>query len=358
MTKDMDVAEAKEGRLMELDIRNARMSQEKVDALKRNGQETVPSAHFHAPREKRRTTSATLKDQDSRPGSESSVTSIRGRVQTGLLPTPAEFEMKWAKKVGEDAKILAPKSIMPETLFGEASVLRGRSFNLHAYLRTAIINYLDDKEPASMTKQGPPRLKNEHGSDFEHKEIEGEPREDEETKNEVIQDEVFAMVQQYRKGKGKVQGKGKQVKHVGTVVKVITTAEIARKTNKTTAGQLAVHGRIRKAARQAKMQAKDGTQARAIGTAGEAVRAKAKTGTGMASPKNGKARTDRMMGARQHGKARAARKGSSKGSIHSVREASDIDGWTQSDGSQSSSRTRRRNSLLHAERQQSAESTM
>ena len=88
MTKDMDVAEAKEGRLMELDIRNAGMSQETVDDLKRNGQETVPSAHFHAPREKRRTTSATLKDQDSRPGSKSSVTSIRGRVQTSLLPTP------------------------------------------------------------------------------------------------------------------------------------------------------------------------------------------------------------------------------------------------------------------------------
>ena len=33
----------------------------------------------------------------------------------------AEFEMKNAKKVDEDAKILALKSIMPETLFGEAA---------------------------------------------------------------------------------------------------------------------------------------------------------------------------------------------------------------------------------------------
>ena len=89
-------------------------------------------------------------------------------------------------------------------------------------------------------------------------------------------------------------------------MKVITTAEIARTTNKTAAGQMVVRGRIRQAARQAKMSAKDGMQARAIGTAGETVRAKAKTGKGAASPKNGKARTDRMIGAHQRGKARAA----------------------------------------------------
>ena len=54
------------------------------------------------------------------------------------------------------------------------------------------------------------------------------------------------------------------------------------------------------------MLAKDGMQARAIGTAGETVRAKAKTGKGAASPKNGKARTDSMIGAHQRGKAIAA----------------------------------------------------
>ena len=32
----------------------------------------------------------------------------------------AEFEIKYAKRVDEDAKILALKSIMPETLFGES----------------------------------------------------------------------------------------------------------------------------------------------------------------------------------------------------------------------------------------------
>ena len=46
------------------------------------------------------------------------------------------------------------KSIMPETLFGEAGVFRGRSFNLYADLRTAITNNLND---------------NEHGSDLEHR---------------------------------------------------------------------------------------------------------------------------------------------------------------------------------------------
>ena len=49
-------------------------------------------------------------------------------------------------------------------------------------------------------------------------------------------------------------------------MKVITTAEIARPSNKTTDGQMVGHGRITKAARQEKMQAKDGMQARAIGT--------------------------------------------------------------------------------------------
>ena len=38
----------------------------------------------------------------------------------------AEFELKCAKKVDENAKILALKSIMPDTFFGEAGVFRGR----------------------------------------------------------------------------------------------------------------------------------------------------------------------------------------------------------------------------------------
>ena len=62
--KVMDVAEAKEGRLMELDIRNAGMSQETVDDFKDMDR---------TPKEKRGTPSATLKDQDSRRGSKWSV---------------------------------------------------------------------------------------------------------------------------------------------------------------------------------------------------------------------------------------------------------------------------------------------
>ena len=68
----------------------------------------------------------------------------------------SEFETEYAKKVDEDARILALKSIMPDTLFGEAGVFRGRSVNLYADLHTAVINYLDDKVPVSMLKQGPP----------------------------------------------------------------------------------------------------------------------------------------------------------------------------------------------------------
>ena len=67
-----------------------------------------------------------------------------------------------------------------------------------------------------------------------------------------------------------------------------------------------------KAARQAKTQAKDGTWARAIGTAGETVKAKAKTGKGVVRPKNGRAKTDNMTGAHQRGKARAARRPAAK----------------------------------------------
>ena len=65
----------------------------------------------------------------------------------------AEFEMEYAKKVDEDAKILALMFTMPETLLGEARVFRGKSFNLNADMRKAIINYLDDKVPVSMKKQ-------------------------------------------------------------------------------------------------------------------------------------------------------------------------------------------------------------
>ena len=69
------------------------------------------------------------------------------------------------------------------------------------------------------------------------------------------------------------------------------------------------------------MQAIDGTQTRAIGTAGETARAKEKIGTGMASPKNGKVRTDRTAGAPVW-KGKSNMKGCGMGSMCSVDEAS------------------------------------
>ena len=116
--------------------------------------------------------------------------------------------------------------------------------------------------------------------------------------------ETLTMIQEFRGGKGK--GKGK-TKHVGTLVRVITTAECARATKRTTAGQMAEHGSIREAARQAQMQAQDGTQASAIGATGEAASVHDKTATGMAIHKNNdKIREGRSVGARQRGEARTA----------------------------------------------------
>ena len=135
------VAETKEGRLMELDIRNAGKSQETVD----DNKATDRRLHQMLISSTKGTTAATLREiRASRRGSKWSVTSVRRRVQTGLShawPASqsglmsarpktlqnarsivlAEFEMKCAKKVDEDTKILALKSIMPETLFGRES---------------------------------------------------------------------------------------------------------------------------------------------------------------------------------------------------------------------------------------------
>ena len=110
-----------------------------------------------------------------------------------------EFEIQHAKKVDGVAKIMALKSIRPETLLGQTGVFRGRSFNLFMDLRTAIINCLDDKVPVSMMKKGP----SVSTTNMVQTLSTGEQRTDEETKNQITQDEIFAMDQQYRKGKGK-----------------------------------------------------------------------------------------------------------------------------------------------------------
>ena len=121
----------------------------------------------------------------------------------------AEFEMKHAKKVDEDAKVLAPKSIMLGMLSGEEGVFRGRSFNLYVDLRTAIINFLDHDVPVSMMKQSLSISKTNMVQSLTAGE-QGEQGEDENVKNEVTQDEIFAMFQQLRKCKGQGRSKGKK----------------------------------------------------------------------------------------------------------------------------------------------------
>ena len=116
----------------------------------------------------------------------------------------AEFEIKHGKMVEEGAKILVLKSIMPETLFGEAGVFRGRSFSTYAELRTSIIRYLHDKV-SMMTKSSSSSVT----TSFVQNLIEGERENEEEDKDSITQEELFAMVQQFRKGKGKGKSKGK-----------------------------------------------------------------------------------------------------------------------------------------------------
>ena len=132
------------------------------------------------------------------PSGPKTLQSTRNTMQTWEQEV-AEFEMKYAKKVDEDAKILALKAIMPETLFGETGVFRGRLCNIYADLRTVIINNLGDKVPVSMMRQGSPISTTNMVQTFST----GEQGEDEEMKNEVTEDEIFAMIQQFRKGKGK-----------------------------------------------------------------------------------------------------------------------------------------------------------
>ena len=173
----LEVADAKEGRL-ELNVRNAGMSQGTVADFE--GMDRRLYQVLHAPREKRRTTLATLQQGSRRwkqmvrhfdprtgadrsvqysrvthPVSQSGLTSarlktvqsVRNSMQTWEQEV-AEFEMKCVKKVDEDSKVLALESLMSETLFG------GASYNANVDLRTAIINYLDDNVPVSTMKQG------------------------------------------------------------------------------------------------------------------------------------------------------------------------------------------------------------
>ena len=62
----------------------------------------------------------------------------------------AEFETTYAKRIDEDAKIVALRSIMLATLFGEAGVLTGKWCITYADFRASIIRFLDHNEPVSI----------------------------------------------------------------------------------------------------------------------------------------------------------------------------------------------------------------
>ena len=102
--------------------------------------------------------------------------------------------MKFAEKMVEGAKMQNSKSIMSETLFGDADVFRGRSFNLCVDLHHQL---LDDKVPVSMMKQSSSISSTNMVQSLTTVE-QGAHGEDEEVKNEVAQDKAFTMIQQFR----------------------------------------------------------------------------------------------------------------------------------------------------------------
>ena len=178
MVKVMDVAEAKESIMMDLDIRSAGMSQETVDDFKRNGQEAV---HFMPPKEKRRTTYATLKDL---------VKAWKQLVSDFDPRTSADRSVACARVSQSGLTSSRPKTLQSARNIKQAY---SEADNFYANLRTAIIKYLDDKVPVPMMKQGPPASTTNMVQTLSTGD-QGEQGEDEEMNNEVTQDEMFAMV--------------------------------------------------------------------------------------------------------------------------------------------------------------------
>ena len=238
MLKVMEMAERKEGRITQADVRNAVMSQDVISDLtemdRRLYQLLVACTNGEAKNYVCNTERSGFKawkqmvsHVDPRMGADRSVAFSRVThpvSPSGITPTWPKtlqasrttmqaWKRKWQnsksstpKRVDEDAKILALKSIMPETLFGEAGEFRRRSFSTYAELCTSIIRYLDDKVPVSMmTKSSSSNVT----SCFVQNVIEGEREIEEEDKDSITQEEFFAMVQQFRKGSGKGQSKGK-----------------------------------------------------------------------------------------------------------------------------------------------------
>ena len=117
---------------------------------------------------------------------------------------------------------------MPERLFGEAGVFRGRSLSIHAELRTSIIRDWDDKVPVSMM------LKSSSSSETTscvQNLIEGERETKRKTKTASRKKNYMPWFSSSGRVKAKARAKAKE--SAGTVAMEITTAEIARTTSKT-----------------------------------------------------------------------------------------------------------------------------
>ena len=255
MLKVMELGETKKGRITEADVRNAGTSQDTISDLKRDGSKAVPaSRRVHKGRSKElclqhrkvrvQSRKLMVSHFDPRTGADRSVAYSRVThpvSPSGITPTKpktlqssrttmqaweqevAEFEIKYAKRVDEDAKILAPKSTMPETLFVEAGVFRGRSFNTYAELRTSIIRYLDDKVPVSpMTKSSSSSVTK---SFVESEKTKRKTKTASRKKNYLPWFSSSGMV------RAKARARAKAKESAGTVAMVITTAEIARTTS-------------------------------------------------------------------------------------------------------------------------------
>ena len=233
MLKVMELAETKEGRITEADVRNTGMSEDTIKEMDRRLYQllvacTKGEARNYVCNTERsgfKACKQMVSHFDPRTGSDRSVAYSRVTnpvSPSGITPTRpktlqasrttmqaweqevAEFEFKYAKRVDEDAKILALKSIMPETLFGEAGVFPGRSFSTYAELRTSIIRHLDDKVPASMmTKSSSSSVT----TSFVQNLIEGERENEEEDKDSITQEDLF--VSRISKGSSKGWDTGK-----------------------------------------------------------------------------------------------------------------------------------------------------
>ena len=137
-----------------------------------------------------------------------------------------------------DAKILALTSPIPKTLFIEAGVFRGRTFSTYAELSTAIIRYLEDKVSVSMVPRSSSSSVTTSLVQHLH---EGEQENEAASRKKNSLSGFSCSV----RVKAMVKTKARAKEFAGTMVILITTAEIARTRSKTV-GQRQCHEKARK----------------------------------------------------------------------------------------------------------------